>query len=204
MGDPIALCILILKLILITTIPQFLSFVPYNLFIEGALTGIVIVLIILPLYSNYCINIPKIITTSFFLLLSLIVNLIIDTKVLLFIGNNYKHFYIFFFVYFWIKQITLFLIIIIKFCLYNKKTAQDNTINVSIESDEIISINIDPIDIIKIDESDNKCPICLEQYDETNNISKLGNCNHVFHETCINIWIKKNQTCPNCRKTVIY
>ncbi len=48
------------------------------------------------------------------------------------------------------------------------------------------------------------CSICLEESVSTeNNLQKLS-CNHIFHETCLNEWIKTcynhKFTCPICRK----
>lgn len=44
----------------------------------------------------------------------------------------------------------------------------------------------------------NQCSICLEEYNDTDVVNKL-NCNHIFHEKCINIWAVGNDTCPLCR-----
>jgi len=46
---------------------------------------------------------------------------------------------------------------------------------------------------------DGKCPICLEDMTDANNV-KCCNCGHSFHTECVDIWLEKNTTCPNCRK----
>lgn len=48
---------------------------------------------------------------------------------------------------------------------------------------------------------DNSCPICMEDYAETDPITKL-NCGHYFHQACINEWLKKSSLCPYCRHKV--
>ena len=52
------------------------------------------------------------------------------------------------------------------------------------------------IEYINVEED---CPICLEKLD-----GKIGHleCNHYFHEKCLNQWVKKstNKDCPICRK----
>ena len=52
------------------------------------------------------------------------------------------------------------------------------------------------IEYITIEED---CPICMEKLD-----GKVGHleCNHYFHEKCLNEWVKKsiNKDCPICRK----
>ena len=45
-----------------------------------------------------------------------------------------------------------------------------------------------------------ECAICLETND--NKLKKLVNCNHVFHESCLNEWLKINPICPLCRTNV--
>ncbi len=40
------------------------------------------------------------------------------------------------------------------------------------------------------------CSICLEDIDDT---GKFLDCTHCFHEQCINTWLQKSNTCPECR-----
>jgi hypothetical protein len=51
-----------------------------------------------------------------------------------------------------------------------------------------------------------ECPICLEDYDETDHVQRLadeGDCSlHVFHKECIAAWLEKNSDCPVCRTPV--
>ncbi|RID49393.1 hypothetical protein BRARA_H00196 [Brassica rapa] len=48
------------------------------------------------------------------------------------------------------------------------------------------------------------CPICLEEYDDDHEITKLNKCGHVFHRFCIDSWLSNDprRSCPNCRGTV--
>tara|TARA_Y100000389_G_scaffold17301_2_gene15153 strand:- start:16779 stop:17537 length:759 start_codon:yes stop_codon:yes gene_type:complete len=48
-------------------------------------------------------------------------------------------------------------------------------------------------------EEPNKCSICL--VDTIVNIKKL-HCGHEFHKHCIDSWLSRNNTCPNCRESV--
>jgi len=52
------------------------------------------------------------------------------------------------------------------------------------------------------DES-SECYICLINYNEGDELAELPcNTNHHFHEGCIKKWLKINNACPLCRKSV--
>ena len=48
------------------------------------------------------------------------------------------------------------------------------------------------------------CAICRNEYlsDPYPLVVKLNNCNHMFDLECVSSWLKKNPTCPMCRKNV--
>jgi Ring finger domain len=44
------------------------------------------------------------------------------------------------------------------------------------------------------------CSICIDEQEEQKQKSWIQvKCQHKFHETCINEWLKVSNTCPNCR-----
>jgi hypothetical protein len=43
------------------------------------------------------------------------------------------------------------------------------------------------------------CGICLETYLETDIVSRLPDCPHVYHEECIRTWGKAKPECPACK-----
>ena len=49
------------------------------------------------------------------------------------------------------------------------------------------------------------CVICLEAFGDNDKISFAkrdcngGSCNHIFHSTCLEVWLKKHTSCPMCR-----
>ena len=43
------------------------------------------------------------------------------------------------------------------------------------------------------------CSICLEPLN--NDIVQCCSCGHCFHAKCIQKWLKKHDTCPNCRQS---
>ncbi|EYU32241.1 hypothetical protein MIMGU_mgv1a023626mg, partial [Erythranthe guttata] len=40
------------------------------------------------------------------------------------------------------------------------------------------------------------CSICLEIYVDEDNLRKIAKCGHLFHADCIELWLRKNGTCP--------
>lgn len=60
--------------------------------------------------------------------------------------------------------------------------------------------------IYRVNSNDNllldECSICLEKYKVNDKIMNLK-CRHSFHKDCINIWLKDNNTCPQCRENII-
>ena len=52
---------------------------------------------------------------------------------------------------------------------------------------------------LKIKNQDN-CSICLSKYEKDETVSYLNTCNHLFHTTCIDKWLREfNHKCPICR-----
>ncbi|KAL5750093.1 hypothetical protein ACOSP7_024696 [Xanthoceras sorbifolium] len=49
--------------------------------------------------------------------------------------------------------------------------------------------------------NDNTCSICLCEYQPKEILRTILECNHYFHITCIDEWLRLNATCPVCRNT---
>ncbi|KAG8951387.1 hypothetical protein FRC04_006158 [Tulasnella sp. 424] len=47
-----------------------------------------------------------------------------------------------------------------------------------------------------------RCPICLDDYEETSEVMGVPECNHFFHKGCLTQWLERNRTCPYCRKNI--
>ena len=47
-----------------------------------------------------------------------------------------------------------------------------------------------------------ECSICLNTK-EDDHIYVICKCDHIFHKECIDKWIVKERSCPNCRITLI-
>ncbi|KAL1196927.1 putative RING-H2 finger protein ATL71 [Cardamine amara subsp. amara] len=43
------------------------------------------------------------------------------------------------------------------------------------------------------------CSICLADYKTTDMIRVLPDCNHLFHDKCVDPWLRLHPTCPVCR-----
>ncbi|KAJ3694222.1 hypothetical protein LUZ60_009702 [Juncus effusus] len=50
-----------------------------------------------------------------------------------------------------------------------------------------------------IDAGSVECSICLSVLEEGENVRLIPNCNHLFHQECIDVWLSTNASCPVCR-----
>lgn len=46
------------------------------------------------------------------------------------------------------------------------------------------------------------CPVCQENAKEGDRILEIHQCNHMFHEICLEPWIRQKGTCPLCRVSI--
>jgi len=50
-----------------------------------------------------------------------------------------------------------------------------------------------------VDEESKKCPICLDQFEEGQDVRFLW-CMHRFHKSCVDQWLGTHTNCPICKK----
>lgn len=48
-----------------------------------------------------------------------------------------------------------------------------------------------------------ECCICLVDFADRDNIVATPGCNHIFHKSCCEQWLKHARTCPVCRKNLV-
>lgn len=53
-----------------------------------------------------------------------------------------------------------------------------------------------------ISQDDARCAICIEDYQENEVLCKLPECQHHFHEKCLNEWVSRRPLCPLCKATI--
>ncbi|GMH26772.1 hypothetical protein Nepgr_028615 [Nepenthes gracilis] len=47
-----------------------------------------------------------------------------------------------------------------------------------------------------------QCAICLCDFDDDDLLRLLTGCSHVFHQECIDLWLKSHKSCPICRRSL--
>lgn len=47
-----------------------------------------------------------------------------------------------------------------------------------------------------------ECAVCLNEFNEEENLRLMPNCEHAFHIPCIDTWLKTHSNCPLCRSTM--
>ena len=50
---------------------------------------------------------------------------------------------------------------------------------------------------------ESKCAICLEDCPAGSTVRVLLRCRHSFHSECVETWLRKSETCPLCRQSVL-
>ncbi|PUZ68448.1 hypothetical protein GQ55_2G029800 [Panicum hallii var. hallii] len=43
------------------------------------------------------------------------------------------------------------------------------------------------------------CPVCLDNYGDSDVVRVLPDCGHLFHRACVDPWLRQRPTCPVCR-----
>ena len=46
------------------------------------------------------------------------------------------------------------------------------------------------------------CSVCIDPFEEGDEVRALPMCEHAFHKECIDEWLSQNTTCPNCRASL--
>jgi len=49
---------------------------------------------------------------------------------------------------------------------------------------------------------DAECPICLHALKTGDSLRQLGVCGHMFHRSCIDLWLLRSADCPLCKRSV--
>ncbi|KAK7346985.1 hypothetical protein VNO80_21509 [Phaseolus coccineus] len=52
-------------------------------------------------------------------------------------------------------------------------------------------------------EYEQRCTICLEEFDNESDLGKLELCDHKFHFDCIKQWLMQKNLCPVCRRVAL-
>ncbi|KAJ1259438.1 hypothetical protein BS78_10G155300 [Paspalum vaginatum] len=47
-----------------------------------------------------------------------------------------------------------------------------------------------------------ECSVCLGEINQKETVKRLPACTHLFHEGCIDVWLRSHRTCPVCRTPV--
>ncbi len=75
--------------------------------------------------------------------------------------------------------------------VFNQSYSSQSQNNKQVKFKEHVLFNTDLI-------HQNSCSICLEDFRE-GEIASILPCCHIFHQECVSPWIKKKNSCPNCR-----
>lgn len=43
------------------------------------------------------------------------------------------------------------------------------------------------------------CSICLENFEKKQKIYQIKSCSHIYHASCIEVWLQEKLKCPLCK-----
>ncbi|XP_010555763.1 PREDICTED: RING-H2 finger protein ATL34-like [Tarenaya hassleriana] len=52
---------------------------------------------------------------------------------------------------------------------------------------------------LKIGKGGEECAVCLNEFQDSENLRLMPPCSHVFHAECVDVWLSSRPTCPVCR-----
>ncbi|KAK7295154.1 hypothetical protein RJT34_18059 [Clitoria ternatea] len=124
----------------------------------------------------------------------------------------------------WVTKLFLvivFLSLFIQLCYIYivMRREQNNATTLNSESDNNENKNPTglPIDIINsyhsfpysktnneatMSDHDTTCSICISDYEESEILRMMPQCQHYFHKDCVDSWLKVNASCPICRNSM--
>ncbi|KAE9609060.1 hypothetical protein Lal_00020333 [Lupinus albus] len=47
------------------------------------------------------------------------------------------------------------------------------------------------------------CAVCLDEFKDADTLRLIPTCSHVFHPSCIDVWLESHSTCPVCRANLV-
>ncbi|KAL7607220.1 hypothetical protein Lser_V15G19323 [Lactuca serriola] len=56
---------------------------------------------------------------------------------------------------------------------------------------------------LKIGKGALECAVCLNEFEDEENLRLIPKCDHVFHAECIDAWLENHVTCPVCRSDLV-
>lgn len=56
---------------------------------------------------------------------------------------------------------------------------------------------------LKIGKGGVECAICLNEFEDEETLRLMPPCSHVFHASCIDVWLSSRSTCPVCRANLL-
>lgn len=56
---------------------------------------------------------------------------------------------------------------------------------------------------LKIGKGTLACAVCLNEFEDEETLRLIPDCNHVFHPSCIDVWLASHSTCPLCRANLV-
>ncbi|RZC49397.1 hypothetical protein C5167_017827 [Papaver somniferum] len=87
-----------------------------------------------------------------------------------------------------------------------RETSVDQIQRLPVITSQVFNRNLSSLLILtfkyKKEKKDYECVICLSSYEDGQDVKQLSRCKHLFHASCIDMWLFSHSDCPNCRTTI--
>lgn len=82
-----------------------------------------------------------------------------------------------------------------------RRTGVASSSAVKLDDDEDEAVDAGGIErfAVKGTEKEERCAVCLTDYEEDDECMLSSECRHGFHEECLTAWLKSKGNCPICR-----
>ncbi len=83
--------------------------------------------------------------------------------------------------------------------MYQRIIEEQSAQEQDLQRDDSVDINVKSQRYDTTVKANNSCPICMEQFGNSDMVTEIVKCGHIVCTSCVKEWAKYNAICPLCR-----